>query len=625
MALLVVVVLGVPNVARAGQPSVQAPTGSQSGGVFNGPFTFVTYIYCSGGFNFSSSYTSSLDGTHTFSFWGSADGSLLVGIDGGGLQLITSCGDPLTGPNVNVASYTVSKNTAPPPTPTPTPPPPTPTPTPTPTPASTPTPSGGGGTTGGTTGHTGGGGSAPAASSSGQGQADTQAPSVDGAPIASVAPQPGAAAPITKSGGLPVSRTTPKPSAGSSTTVTANSHILVFSAIGFGGLLLLGLILVIVRSRRARDFIETIWRRIYIRLEPFIIRLKRAIRDIKFDMAAYEPKRRGLSHHHHTGKLIAHHHTSYPALAFLIALSAILAAGVSVSTLADSQLSLTVLGPPPTVAATIDQPVDGDHFAVSSQTVRGTCPVGLMIEIYRNNIFAGSTLCDSGGLYNLVITLTSGQNDLVARDLDGLNQYGPDSAMVTVFYDAPIPTPTPTPSPTPTPTPATTSSSTPTPRPTLKATPRPKPTSKPTPVPVVPPFYLDTASHFFQGADPSVPVSWQIQIHGGSNPYLITWEWGDRQQDTSTSQTAGPISNSHTYQQSGIYHITIRARDNQGREATISVLAIVNGFPAGSFTRPIERPGNLVYIWPLLVMSSFMVLSFWLGERHKLNTTARLA
>ena len=78
MALLVVVVLGVPQLASAGQPSVQAPTGPQSGGVFTGTYTFSTYISCSGGSQFNSSYSNNLEGTHTFAFYGAPDGSLWV-------------------------------------------------------------------------------------------------------------------------------------------------------------------------------------------------------------------------------------------------------------------------------------------------------------------------------------------------------------------------------------------------------------------------------------------------------------------------------------------------------------------------------------------------------------------
>jgi len=117
-------------------------------------------------------------------------------------------------------------------------------------------------------------------------------------------------------------------------------------------------------------------------------------------------------------------------------------------------------------------------------------------------------------------------------------------------------------------------------------------------------------------------VAWHIQIHGGRQPYHITWEWGDGASDTTTADGAGAASNSHTYSKSGIYHVVIRARDASGREAVMTVLAIINGSSAGGLTRPVEPPGNMVFIWPLLIMASLMVLSFWLGERHKLSVVA---
>ena len=353
------------------------------------------------------------------------------------------------------------------------------------------------------------------------------------------------------------------------------------------------------------------------RLEPYLFAISHALH-AKFQVqAAGEAKRRGLSQHHHTGRLIAHHHTSYPALTFLITLSAILAAGVSVSSHADSQLSLTVLGAAPTVGATITQPTTGDRFAVSTQTVRGTCPLGLMVEIYRGGTFAGSTLCDAGGLYNLLITLLPGQNNLIARDLDALSQAGPDSATVSVFYDVPPPPPSPSPTATPAVSPPP-GSPTPAPKVPPKSLSQPATQARPqaTPVPP-PPFYLESATHAIQGADPTAAISWQVQIHGGRSPYQITWEWGDGHQDTNVATTAGAISGSHRYDRPGAYRVLARVRDAANNEAVISLLAIINGAPAGAITSPIEPPGNLLLVWPALVMMSLLVSSFWLGERHK--------
>ena len=85
------------------------------------------------------------------------------------------------------------------------------------------------------------------------------------------------------------------------------------------------------------------------------------------------------------------------------------------------------------------------------------------------------------------------------------------------------------------------------------------------------------------------------------------------------------ISSSHSYQKSGIYQSIIRARDARGHESVISLVAVVNGPAVATYARPIEPPGNLVFIWPLLAITSVMVLSFWLGERHKLAVIGQLA
>jgi hypothetical protein len=137
----------------------------------------------------------------------------------------------------------------------------------------------------------------------------------------------------------------------------------------------------------------------------------------------------------------------------------------------------------------------------------------------------------------------------------------------------------------------------------------------------VAPFYLDSTSHFFQGSDISQEVSWQLQIRGGKPPYQVNWAWGDGHQDSSVATAAGPIYGTHRYSQPGAYRITVRVIDAGGREAVITLTAIINGAPAAAYTKPIEPSGRLLMVWPTLVVLGFIVLSFWLGERHKLAGT----
>jgi hypothetical protein len=614
MALLVVVVLGVPAHVSAGQPSVSAPTGPQSGGVFTGTYTFATYISCSSGFSFNSNYSNNLEGTHVFAFYGAADGSLLVTIDGSGMMLVTSCGDPFTGAHTNVANYTVTKYAAgPPPTPTP-----SATPSPTPTP---PPPSGGGGSSGGGSsgGHTSGGGGSAASGSGGATPVPTPTPTIT--PAATPTPSPTASPTpslptITRDTGRTVGLPEPAAAAGSSRALT-----LGWAAAWLVFLLPLVLLLAALRSERSRERLRTRLAALRLRLEPYWFRLRFALLHHTRHLPKPKihghnlPKRRGLSHHHHSGKVLAHHHTSYPALAFLILLATVLAAAVSYTSRADSTLlSLTVTGTPPTTAATIDTPTDGQHFTTASLTVRGSCPSGVLVEIYRNATFAGSTLCDVNGLYAVLMTLTPGQNDLVARVADGLGQYGPDSLTVSVFYDPPAPSPTPSPTATPAPTL--------TPRPTVKpsAKPTPHPTRRPSPTPA-PPLLITTGQHIYQGGQVGRPVDWTITVAGGQTPYTVTWNWGDGVSDTDHT-TAGALQRSHAYAKPGTYQITLRVTDAAHHEAVMQVVAIVAGPTTGAITSgPRSDAGNLIFVWPLLVIVSLIVISFWLGERHKLATT----
>ena len=66
-------------------------------------------------------------------------------------------------------------------------------------------------------------------------------------------------------------------------------------------------------------------------------------------------------------------------------------------------------------------------------TVTGLCPDGLLVKLFKNNVFAGSVDCTKGS-YSLKIDLFTGQNDLVARVYDSLDQPGPDSSIVRVRF-----------------------------------------------------------------------------------------------------------------------------------------------------------------------------------------------
>src|SRR5665213_86536 len=134
-----------------------------------------------------------------------------------------------------------------------------------------------------------------------------------------------------------------------------------------------------------------------------------------------------ISHHKHSGRLRPHEHTSYIPLAFLVlAVGGILAA-FSLSTVSASDpppqsgsvgLTGTVPAAPPKTAATITSPKAQQHFTTSPITISGTCPSGTLVEVYKNNIFAGSTPCGNNGSYSVQVDLLYGQNSLTVQVYD---------------------------------------------------------------------------------------------------------------------------------------------------------------------------------------------------------------
>lgn len=151
-----------------------------------------------------------------------------------------------------------------------------------------------------------------------------------------------------------------------------------------------------------------------------------------------------LSAHEHTGHKRPHEHTSYALLAVLL-----FAVGVMLSFFTAHAGDLTwtrplpkagsigitgtMPGKPPTTGATIATPTDGQHFSSSPIEFSGTCPADTLVELFRNDIFAGSTVCSEDGKYTATIDLLSGANTFVARVYDALNQAGPDSNKVTAY------------------------------------------------------------------------------------------------------------------------------------------------------------------------------------------------
>lgn len=242
----------------------------------------------------------------------------------------------------------------------------------------------------------------------------------------------------------------------------------------------------------------------------------------------------------------------------------------------------TVPSPPPTQAATITVPGNGQSFKATPITVGGLCKTGLLVKIFSNNIFVGSANCTNGS-YSLQTDLFSGRNDLVARVYDALDQAGPDSNVVSVTY-------------------------------------------------------ADTAFAQFGtrvslnsiyaqlGADPGKVLDWPIILSGGFGPYAISVDWGDGTAPSIQSESfPGNISIKHTYKSAGVYKVIVRATDANGSVAFLQLVGVANGkVSQGSTTGGAagssggSTTNTTIIWWPMLLLLPLILSAFWLGRRHEL-------
>ncbi len=303
-----------------------------------------------------------------------------------------------------------------------------------------------------------------------------------------------------------------------------------------------------------------------------------------------------ISHYKHTGRLRPHEHTSYVPLAILLVVVGLVLGGCSVSLVSGASpgpqagsvgLTGTVPKAAPTVAARITSPAGQQHFSTSPVTVSGVCSAKTMVEIYKNDIFAGSSPCADNGTFSLSVDLLLGRNALIARVYDVLNQAGPDSSPVTVFYDA-----------------------------------VPAQTAALSPLNFGGAQLLLNTDAIYRGVFPNQLLNVPISILGGTPPYAVNVQWGDSNDKVLARNDNITFNAGHVYHKPGTYGINIQASDAQNRVAFLTVAAIINGQPsvisAGTGTTLSKGLGNkLLVIWPLYAVSITLVVSFWMGEQRE--------
>lgn len=245
----------------------------------------------------------------------------------------------------------------------------------------------------------------------------------------------------------------------------------------------------------------------------------------------------------------------------------------------DIEIGGVVPGPPPAVAPTIIEPEAERTFSEKNIEIKGECLADLRVRIFRNDEFAGSTVCQTDGQYTIAIDLQEGKNKLLARQYDALNQPSPDSAELVVYY---VP-----------------------PRPELQL---PSAPSQSVPAPAVAEFELAIEYDFtLQGVFAGKPFTIPIQFAGGKAPYAISVDWGDGTTSVFNREDAQRFLASHTYRHGGQYIVKIRVSDANGHQAYLQFVAVVNGIPENIVTRAFESTVEAGGWWTSMVMVSMGV------------------
>ncbi len=311
-----------------------------------------------------------------------------------------------------------------------------------------------------------------------------------------------------------------------------------------------------------------------------------------------------ILHHQHSGKLKPHRHTSYAGLFFMLMLCGLALLTITQATygahpdpgIGTIGLKGVVPGKAPTVAAVINSPRNGTRFTTIPVPVTGTCPQNTIVEIFKNGIFAGSDYCKDDQTFSIQVDLLIGANDVVAKVFDALDQAGPDSNTITLYYDVQPAAP-------------------------LFVL------SAPNALPDDYQQFVLRTNAVYRGSFAGDPVKVVIDVIGGIAPYALIIDWGDGKTDLVSRENKESFTTEHIFGKPGVYQAIIKGTDSKNKTAYLQTTILVNGqsdLAAGTtVTTTATATKSLLLAWPMWILLFLVFISFWLGERHEKTVLRR--
>lgn len=256
----------------------------------------------------------------------------------------------------------------------------------------------------------------------------------------------------------------------------------------------------------------------------------------------------------------------------LLILGSVLPVGAQQS--GDIDVSAVVPGAAPTTAPTIGRPANNATFSEKNIEVTGGCTSGLIVKVFSNGIFVGSTVCQGDNTYSLRVDLFVDRNELVARQYDLLNQPGPNSEVVVVFYLPQQPLPD---LPGETPMPESPNADNGNGNGGAGDTPGTSPRADQTPDTVAEFQLVIDYDYTSQAAFVGQPFSLPIHFIGGTPPYTITIDWGDGSVNHFVRHSTEDFLAEYTYTRPGLITITITITDSTGQVSRLQFVTLIHG------------------------------------------------
>ncbi len=240
-----------------------------------------------------------------------------------------------------------------------------------------------------------------------------------------------------------------------------------------------------------------------------------------------------LQQHQHTGKLIAHKHTSYRGLFVIVAIFGIVVAFVKQAVLADDlTVSAKVSAPVPTQPAKIILRLKRNVVTTPVVPIDGTCqyiePV-TVVELYVDTSLSASTPCSTVGDFSSSVTLTPGDHSISARTVNISGDYGPNSIITVITYIVPSIAP-------------------------RVAT---------TPPAAAAPLTITSALTYLTYG-PAKDAVWQGTISGGTSRYTSLIDWGDGSSSSYKDLVPGNQTFTHHYTTFEPYSMVMTVTDSSG-------------------------------------------------------------